>query len=71
VATARPLSPEERRRLTTCLEAFVGKQLRVVFHEDAGLIGGVAFRCDDTLIDTSLRSGLTALRHRLDAAKVL
>jgi len=70
IATARPLSADERDLLKTRLERFTGKQLRIDYEEEPDLLGGVVFRCDDLLIDTSLRRGLSQLRRLLLGVRV-
>jgi F-type H+-transporting ATPase subunit delta len=70
VATARPLPADLKERLKKSLEKFTGKQLRISYREDPNLLGGVLFRYDDVLIDTTLRSALTDLRNRLQNLKV-
>ena len=70
IATARVLSSEEKDLLKTRLEKFTGKQLRIQYHETADLLGGVLFRCEDILIDTTLSSALHGLGRRLRAVKL-
>jgi F-type H+-transporting ATPase subunit delta len=70
IATARILSSGEKDLLKTCLEKFTGKQLRIHYHETPDLLGGVLFRCEDILIDTTLSSALHGLGRRLRAVKL-
>jgi F-type H+-transporting ATPase subunit delta len=70
VRTARVLNESERQRLTASLEEFTALRLRIEFQEDPDLLGGVYFRCGDTLIDSTLRGALHDLRGRLEAIRI-
>lgn len=65
VTTAHELTEEDRARVQAALEKFTAHQLRIDYHLDPKLIGGLVCRLKDTQIDTSLRSALEELQHRL------
>ncbi len=68
--TAVELDQETRDRLRSVLENYSGFQLEITHRTDPDLIGGVRFKCGDLFIDTSLESGLAALRHELLSTRV-
>lgn len=70
VSTARALSDAEKKTLKSSLEKRMGQHLRITFVEKPDLMGGVLFRCDDTLIDSSLSRALDKLHARLQGVKV-
>lgn len=70
VTASRPLSDEERSRMQTALERYTGHRLSIDFRIDPEILGGVVFRHRDEMIDTSLRSGLRALRDRMASVRV-
>jgi F-type H+-transporting ATPase subunit delta len=70
VATASALDAAQRQSLQECLEKSTGKKLRIQFDLRPDLIGGVFFRCGDTLIDGSLRGALDGLRVRLRSVRI-
>jgi len=71
VQTARELNFQEKVRLKSSLEKFTGSKLRIDYAVDPSLLGGIVFRYQDTLIDSSLRAGLREIRRRLAGATVL
>lgn len=70
VLTASPLDEAQRQDLQKSLEKSTGKKLRIQFDLRADLIGGVLFRCGDTLIDGSLRGALDDMRNRLQSIRL-
>jgi F-type H+-transporting ATPase subunit delta len=70
VTTAKPLSDDEKQRLTKSLEAYTNSTLSVTWAVVPELIGGVVFKSGDILIDSSLRSQLVRLRTALMAPRV-
>jgi F-type H+-transporting ATPase subunit delta len=68
VATAVPLSDDERRALGQRLSEMTGKQVDVEVHEVPEILGGLIARIGDRLIDGSTRSKLVALKRRLAGA---
>ncbi|MCF6195162.1 MAG: F0F1 ATP synthase subunit delta [Emcibacter sp.] len=65
VATAYPLSREDRTMLVQALERNLGKRVRLDVHEDRQLIGGIRVRAGDKVIDGSVRGRLERLAKRL------
>jgi F-type H+-transporting ATPase subunit delta len=65
VATAVPLDPEEKDKLTSRLSALMGKEIVVTTRVDPSIIGGLIARVGDKLIDGSTKSRLLALRENL------
>lgn len=70
VATAHALSDAEKENLTKSLEQHMGKQLRIAFSEQPSITGGVFFRCEDLMIDSTLSRALENLRQRLHSVRV-
>ena len=56
VATARPLSDEERDRLTWNLEEALKQRVQLEERIDEGLLGGARIETDGRVIDGSLRA---------------
>lgn len=71
VATAVPLSEDLKLQLKTSLEAAMSKTLLISWKVSPELIGGVLFKSGDTLVDSTLRTGLERLRHRLLHTRVV
>jgi len=69
--TAVELGTEQRRQLEAAMEKVTGWTLHATYHVDPAVMGGVLFRSEDILIDTTLRSGLHEIRSRLMRAQVL
>jgi F-type H+-transporting ATPase subunit delta len=67
ITTAHELDLQDQLRLKTALEKHAQKRLRIEYHLDDRLIGGVVCRLDDWQIDASLRHGLDELGRRLKA----
>ena len=65
VATAVPLSDEDRQRLAEQLGAITGKRVVVEAEVDSSLVGGVMARVGGKLLDGSTRSKLRALKREL------
>jgi len=65
VATAVPLSDDDRRALARRLSELVGKQVEVATHEVPEIMGGMIARIGDRLIDGSTRSKLLSLKREL------
>lgn len=66
VRTARPLSAEEQKTLAAKLKDFSGKDIELDVKEDPELIGGVAVKIGDWVLDSSLRGQLRRLRESLN-----
>jgi F-type H+-transporting ATPase subunit delta len=65
VAAARPLDPEQCRRLETELGRLTGRTVRARYTVDESLMGGAVVRIGSTVYDGSLRGGLARLGRRL------
>ena len=66
VTTARPLSDEQRDRLTSNLEEALKQRVQLEELIDEGLLGGARIETDGRVIDGSLRARLDRLRARLE-----
>ncbi|MCL6482476.1 MAG: ATP synthase F1 subunit delta [Firmicutes bacterium] len=65
VTSPNALSRSEQDELHRALERFTGRQVRVKYRQDAGLIGGLVVRMGSTILDGSVRSQLARLRTQL------
>ncbi|MFI5360739.1 MAG: ATP synthase F1 subunit delta [Elusimicrobiota bacterium] len=63
VRTAAPLSPDAQKALSARLKIFAGKDIELEIKEDPELIGGVAVKIGDWVLDSSLRGQLRRLRE--------
>jgi F-type H+-transporting ATPase subunit delta len=66
VTSARELSAEEKKQLTSALERRTGKKIEARFRKDESLLGGAVVRVASTVYDGSVREQLTRLRERLE-----
>jgi F-type H+-transporting ATPase subunit delta len=66
VTTARPLSEDERGRLTANLEGALKRRVRLEERIDERLLGGARIETEGRVIDGSLRTRLEGLRARLE-----
>jgi len=66
VTTARPLSEDERGRLTANLEGAMKRRVRLEERIDEKLLGGARIETEGRVIDGSLRARLEGLRARLE-----
>ncbi|MCX7013120.1 MAG: ATP synthase F1 subunit delta [Candidatus Sumerlaeota bacterium] len=71
VATAVELDEPQKGRLRTVLERFTRSRLRIAWMVAPEVLGGVVFQYKDILVDFSVHGRLEALRHRLQAVKVV
>lgn len=62
VTSARPLSDAEVGQLKDTLRTQLGREARLETLVDPGLLGGLVVKVGSRMIDSSLRSKLTALR---------
>ncbi len=65
VTSAQPLTGPQRATLETELKKVTGKQVRMRFDVEDGLIGGVIARIGSTVYDGSVRGQLETLERRL------
>lgn len=70
VATAVPLTDEQRQRLQDVLQAHTGHTLAIEFCVEPSLLGGVVFRYRDELIDGSIRGSLKEIGALLRPLRV-
>ncbi|MEN6627156.1 MAG: ATP synthase F1 subunit delta [Candidatus Sumerlaeia bacterium] len=71
VETARELGADEKSRMSAVFERYTQHKLRIDWHVDPRLIGGVIFRHGDLMVDGSVKSGLEEIRERLLETTVL
>jgi F-type H+-transporting ATPase subunit delta len=65
VRTAYPIDEDRRRRLADALGRATGKHVTVKVDVDPSVLGGVAARVGDTVIDGTIRHRLEKLREAL------
>jgi F-type H+-transporting ATPase subunit delta len=65
VSTARPVPPATQEALRDKLTKLTGKQVRLSFHTDEELIGGMVTRIGSTIYDGSVRSQLQRVKESL------
>jgi F-type H+-transporting ATPase subunit delta len=65
VTTARDLGEQERQMLADRLRAATGKQVRLSFHTDPEIIGGVVTRIGSLVYDGSIKTQLAEMRQQL------
>ena len=61
VVSARPLGQAQSERLARTLKESVGRDVKIDARTDESLIGGLVVRVGSKMIDTSIRSKLSAL----------
>ncbi len=66
VATAKPLSGEERDRLEKILGKLSGRTVALEAVEDPALLGGIQVRVGDAVYERSLRADLARLKEVFD-----
>lgn len=69
VSSAVPLTDQEQAALDEKLKARFGKALDVHFEVEPSLLGGVAVRIGDQVLDGSVRGKLDALTQTLGARR--
>jgi len=65
VTTARPISEELKNSLHETLAAATGRKVRLNFHTDEAIIGGVVARIGSTIFDGSVQNHLERLSEGL------
>ena len=65
VRSARPLSEEDRKAISSAMEKRLAKRVRLVVDVDASLIGGIVVQVGDTVYDGSVSNRLALLRERM------
>ncbi|HEV2023053.1 MAG TPA: ATP synthase F1 subunit delta [Terriglobales bacterium] len=67
VTSWRDLGDEEKRSLTTRLEAVLGKKVQARYQKDESLLGGARIRVGSTIWDGSVRGQLRKLKEQLSS----
>lgn len=62
VHTASEISEDQTEKLKKALEKVTEKSVELTFHEDSELIGGLAVRIEDTVIDGTIKHKIDRLR---------
>lgn len=65
VTSAQALTPDQAARLSETLKATAGKDVKLKTAVDESLIGGLVVKLGSTMIDTSVRSKLSALQNAM------
>ena len=65
VTAARALSDDQTAKLAEALKASVGKDVKMNVTVDESLIGGLVVKMGSKMIDTSIRSKLSALQNTM------
>ena len=65
VSTAATLPPTEQDRISTRLREMLKRQIEVTFHTDARHLAGVQIHLGSTVIDSTVRGRLQAMRSLL------
>lgn len=68
VTSARALSPAQTQALKAQLKSALGKDVQVVEHVDASLLGGLVVKVGSRMIDSSLRTKLDSLHVAMKEA---
>lgn len=68
VTTAQPLSDDQAAQLKKSLTASVGKTVMLDARVDASILGGLIVKIGSRMVDSSLRTKLTAIRMGLKGA---
>ena len=68
VASAQPLSDAQAKGLIASLATRTGKTIRLTWHQDATLLGGVKVQVGSTVLDASLQGQLRQLKTQLLSA---
>jgi len=70
IVSAVALSEEQQAALKSALDRRLGKDLQIKYRVDQSVLGGIKFKAGDTLIDTTIRTGLDRLKVRLRQVSV-
>jgi F-type H+-transporting ATPase subunit delta len=68
VASAQPLSEAQVKALIGSLATRTGKTIRLAWHQDTSLLGGVKVQVGSTVLDASLQGQLRQLKTQLLSA---
>jgi F-type H+-transporting ATPase subunit delta len=67
VISARRLDADERSQMEQQVARLAGAQVRALFREDNGLMGGAVVRIGSTIYDGSVRGRLDRMKQELIA----
>lgn len=65
VQTAQPMSESQFVTLTGVLSNLTGKQVRIKWHQDCSIIGGVKVQIGSTIYDASIKGQLSLIKAKL------
>jgi F-type H+-transporting ATPase subunit delta len=65
ISTARPMKKDTLQKIEKSLEQLTSKKIRSTVKEDSSLIGGVAVKIGDLVLDGSLRAQIKGLKESL------
>jgi F-type H+-transporting ATPase subunit delta len=68
VTSAQPLSDAQAKALINSLGSRTGKTIRLTWHQDTSLLGGVKVQVGSTVLDASLQGQLRQLKTQLLSA---
>ncbi len=68
VTTAQPLTDDQAKQLKKSLKASVGKEVMLDAKVDKSILGGLIVKIGSRMVDSSLRTKLTAIRAGLKGA---
>ena len=68
VASAQPLTDAQEKALSASLATRTGKTIRLTWHQDTSLVGGVKVQVGSTILDASLQGQLRQLKTQLLSA---
>lgn len=67
VTSCQAISPAIQQRLEEVASSFTGRKVRLDYHTDESLIGGLRLQMGSTVLDGSIRTQLNEMRRRLTA----
>jgi F-type H+-transporting ATPase subunit delta len=71
VTTAAPIDPDQKDLLINQLRKVTGKEVRLTFHTDPSIIGGVVTQIGSEIFDGSIRNQLELLRTKLSREQAI
>ncbi len=70
VTTAVPMTDDQKDRISDFLIRTTRRDVRSIYRVDASVVGGIAIRTGDALLDATIGGRLDRLRHHLLSQKV-
>ncbi len=70
VTTAVPMTDDQKDRIADFLVRTTKRNVRAIYRVDASVVGGIAIRTGDALLDATIGGRLDRLRHHLLSPKV-